>query len=379
MIFKKFIKDYNIPMVLVLGLLPLACLIGIPLYIYYNGVVWQEPVIFVIGWFLAGLGITIGYHRLFSHKTFKAKPVFEWILMLFGAMAIQNTIIKCCSDHRRHHKNLDTNKDQYSIKEGFFHAHIGWILKKEDNYKFNNVSDLEKKSAIKFQNKYYWYVSIFLSFIFPLLIGLLYNRPIGGLLWGGVLRVTLVHHFTFFINSFCHFLGEKNYEFNTTAKDSWFMAFFTFGEGYHNYHHKFQWDYRNGIKWYNFDPSKWIIKFLSFFKITYSLKKASNYSIIKAKVDTAYNKIKTISQKLDFDNVFKNKVKSITENISINLDLWKSLELKYKLSKENKKRDYKQKEKMYKLEIQKSLSTLIDYFYKNKEFNLTHPTRLTSN
>ena len=156
------------------------------------------------------------------------------------------------------------------------------------------------------------------------------------------------------------------------------MAFFTFGEGYHNYHHKFQWDYRNGIKWYNFDPSKWIIKFLSFFKITYSLKKASNYSIIKAKVDTAYNKIKTISQKLDFDNVFKNKVKSITENISINLDLWKSLELKYKLSKENKKRDYKQKEKMYKLEIQKSLSTLIDYFYKNKEFNLIHPTRPTS-
>ena len=76
MIFKKFIKDYNIPMVLVLGLLPLACLIGIPLYIYYNGVVWQEPVIFVIGWLLAGLGITIGYHRLFSHKTFKAKPVF---------------------------------------------------------------------------------------------------------------------------------------------------------------------------------------------------------------------------------------------------------------------------------------------------------------
>ena len=299
--------------------------------------------------------------------------------MLFGSMALQNTIIKWCSDHRRHHKDLDTNKDPYSIKEGFFHAHIGWILKKEDNCKFNNVSDLEKKSAIKFQNKYYWYISIFLSFILPLLIGLLYNRPIGGLLWGGVLRVTLVHHFTFFINSFCHFLGKKNYEFNTTAKDSWFMAFFTFGEGYHNYHHKFQWDYRNGIKWYNFDPSKWIIKFLSFFKITYSLKKASNYSIIKAKVDTAYEKIKTISQKLDFNNVYKNKIKLVTENITKNLDLWKNLELKYKSSEKNKKRDYKQKEKKYKLEIQKSLGTLIDYFYKYEEFNLVHPARPTSN
>ena len=200
MIFRNFIKNYDIPIVLVLTLLPLICIIGLPLYIYYNGVVWQEPVMFVIGWFLAGLGITIGYHRLFAHKTFKAKPVFEWILMLFGSMALQNTIIKWCSDHRNHHRNLDTDKDPYSIKKGFFHAHIGWIFKKEDNYKTNNVSDLEKKSAVKFQNKYYWHVAIFLSFILPLLIGFWYNRPIGGLLWGGILRVTFVHHGTFFIN-----------------------------------------------------------------------------------------------------------------------------------------------------------------------------------
>ena len=374
MIFRNFIKNYNIPIVLVLTLLPLICLIGLPVYIYYNGVVWQEPIMLLIGWFLAGLGITIGYHRLFAHKTFKAKPIFEWILMLFGSMALQNTIIKWCSDHRKHHRSLDTHQDPYSIKKGFFHAHIGWIFKKEDNYKTNNVSDLEKKSAVKFQNKYYWYVAIFLSFILPLLIGFWYNRPIGGLLWGGILRVTLVHHFTFFINSLCHFLGKKDYEFNTTAKDSWLMAFFTFGEGYHNYHHKFQWDYRNGIKWYNFDPSKWIIKFLSFFKITYSLKKASNYSIIKAKADTLNIKIKTISQKLTFNNIYQDKIKLITDNITKNLDLWKNLESRYKLYKktgitESIKRSYKQKEKIYRLEIQKSLSTLMIIFVNIKNLS----------
>jgi len=364
MISKNFIKNYNIPMIFVLSLLPLICIIGIPLYIYYNGLVWQEPVIFIIGWFLAGLGITMGYHRLFAHKTFKAKPVFEWILMLFGSMALQNTIIKWCSDHRTHHQSLDTNKDPYSIKKGFFHAHIGWIFKKENNYKANNVSDLEKKSAIKFQNKYYWQVAIFLSFILPLLIGLLYNRPIGGLLWGGFLRVTLVHHGTFFINSLCHFLGKKDYELNTTAKDSWFMAFFTFGEGYHNYHHKFQWDYRNGIKWYNYDPGKWIIKFLSLFNITHSLKKASNYSIIKAKADTLNMKIEIMSKELYFYHIYENKIKLITENITKNLNSWKNLELKYKLFKKIEitkriKKNYQQKEKLYKFEIQKSLSALM--------------------
>ena len=163
MVFKNLVNNYNIPMILVLSLLPLTCLIGIPLYIYYNGVVWQEPLMFVVGSILAGLGITIGYHRLFAHKAFKANLVFEWLLMLFGSIALQNTIIKWCSDHRDHHKNLDTDEDPYSITKGFFHAHIGWILKKQVNYKYENVSDLEKKSAIKFQNKYYWHISIFLS------------------------------------------------------------------------------------------------------------------------------------------------------------------------------------------------------------------------
>ena len=362
--FKEKIKKYDLTMVFVLTLLPLTCVIAIPLYIYNYGIVWQEPVLFAINWFLAGLGITMGYHRLFSHKAFKAKPVFEWVLMLCGSMALQNTIVKWCSDHRRHHKKLDTNDDPYSIKEGFFHAHIGWILKKDDNYSVNNISDLKKKSAIRFQEKCYWTIAIFLSFGLPFLIGLLYGRPWGGLLWGGFLRVTLVHHFTFFINSLCHFSGKKDYEINTTAKDSWFMAFLTFGEGYHNYHHKFEWDYRNGVKWYNFDPSKWIIKFLSFFKITYSLKKAPKHAIFKAKLNTINNKIINLSKKVQVDNVYQDKIKSITNRAMENLDLLKNFETKYKSIKKMKvtridRRFYKQKIKLYQMEIQKSLSALM--------------------
>ena len=362
MIFNRLFKKYDFLMTLFLVLLPLVSLIGIPLYIYYNGIVWQELTLFFISWFLAGSGITIGYHRLFAHKTFKTKPVLEWILMLCGSMALQNTIIKWCSDHRRHHKKLDTSEDPYSIKRGFFHAHIGWILIKGDD-NIANISDLKKKTAVKFQDKHYWSIALFLSFGLPVLIGLLYGRPLGGLLWGGFLRVTLVHHFTFFINSLCHYLGKTEYEFNTTAKDSWIAAFLTFGEGYHNYHHKFQWDYRNGIKWYNFDPSKWIIKLLSFFKITYSLKKASKHNILRAKIDTLNRKIKD----LKFNSIYTEKIQLITDSAMENLELWKNLELKYKSFKKikvnkSKKRIYKQKVKLYNFEIQESLSALMVIF-----------------
>jgi stearoyl-CoA desaturase (delta-9 desaturase) len=280
--------------------------------------------------------------------------------MLTGSMALQNSILKWCSDHRRHHKRLDTKDDPYSIKEGFFHAHIGWIIKKGDN-NYSHVSDLESKSAVKFQEKYYWSLALFLSFVLPMIIGFTYGRPIGGLFWGGILRVTLVHHFTFFINSLCHYLGNRNYDSSTSARDSWIMAFLTFGEGYHNYHHKFQWDYRNGIKWYNFDPSKWIIKFLSLFNVTYGLRKVPDYLIFQAKVDTVIKKIKYFSRN---QSLYLDRINKITRNVRINLDLWRKLEKKYKLIKNNKNislqiNRYNKQKKMYKIELQNSVSSLL--------------------
>ena len=107
-----------------------------------------------IGWFLAGTGITVGYHRLFAHRTFKAYSFIEWIYMFLGSAALQNTIVNWCSDHRKHHKKLDTEEDPYSIKKGFIHAHIGWVVKKSSRT-IENVSDLRQKSSIKFQEKFY--------------------------------------------------------------------------------------------------------------------------------------------------------------------------------------------------------------------------------
>ena len=367
---KKILKIYDLPILISLTLLPILSIICLPIYSYYQGVVWQEIVMLFLGWFLAGTGITVGYHRLFAHRTFKTYPIIEWIYMILGSVALQNTILNWCSDHRRHHRKLDTEDDPYSITRGFFHAHIGWIVKKGDN-SIKNVSDLKKKSCVKFQEKYYWYIALILSFLFPLFIGYLYGRPLGGLLWGGVLRVTLVHHFTFFINSFCHFIGKRNYDISTSARDSWIMALFTFGEGYHNFHHKFQWDYRNGIKWYNFDPSKWIIKFLSIFNIAYNLRKAPKHKIILAKIETVNKKIENLKS-YNLNHLYSQKIKEITNETFKNIKLLKAIEYKNDTLKKSKKindemiMSLQRKKKIYEKELEESFDSLLMIFYSIK-------------
>ena len=343
--------------------LPIASVVLLPIYIYLNGIIWQDIAILVTGWIVAGMGITVGYHRLFAHRSFKTYSAVEWILMVMGSMALQNTIVKWCSDHRRHHKKLDTEEDPYSITKGFFHAHIGWILDGKDSPVLG-VDDLKKKSSVRFQTKYYWSISLFLSFVLPVLIGLAYGRPFGGLLWGGILRVTLVHHFTFLINSLCHFIGDKSYDTEISARDSWFAALMTFGEGYHNYHHKFQFDYRNGIKWYNFDPSKWIIRSLSFFRLTHSLKRASDRNIYRARLDAINEKFKKIPSMMADNSYYYDRVRAITDNAITKLDAWKSLERKYEQFKNSKSSlgnrfIFKNKKRMYELEVQRCMSSLM--------------------
>ena len=324
---------YNWNMVVVLTLIPLIGVFGTGIYVYNQGVVWQEPLLLFILWFLSGMGITMGYHRLFSHKAYKTNVFVEWLLMIFGSMALENTILKWCSDHRIHHTKAETKEDPYSITEGFWHAHIGWIVKNglEENNRVRGVKDLKSKSAVVFQNKYYFTIGIIGGFIIPLAIGSIYGRPMGALLWAGFLRLTIVHHATFFINSMCHYFGRQTYDIKSTARDSWFVSWFTFGEGYHNYHHKFQWDYRNGVKWFAYDPSKWIIKGLSFFGITYDLKEVKENVIEENKLNNIkvqlFEMFKISGSR--FKKMYYNKVESLNEKSEQLFELWSEMELKY--------------------------------------------------
>lgn len=248
------------------------------------------------GWFLAfmafcELSITAGYHRLWSHGAYKAHPLLRVIFALGGAMALQNDCITWASDHRRHHLHADDNdKDPYSANKGFWYSHFGWMIRDYEATRVDlgNVKDLLKDPILVWQRKYYLVLLLAMNVGVPVLLGLIHGDVWGSVLLAGFLRLVLSQHFTYLINSAAHMWGNRTYDPNQTARDNWFIALFTFGEGYHNYHHTFAWDYRNGVRWYHYDPTKWLIKLCSWLKLATDLRQCSTYRIEMTRVAVQY-------------------------------------------------------------------------------------------
>ncbi|TFH92542.1 acyl-CoA desaturase [Vibrio ouci] len=242
---------------------------------------------FIVAFSFCNLSITAGYHRLWSHKTFEAHWSLRFLFAIGGAFALQNSALHWSSDHRIHHKHVDNNdKDPYSAKRGFWFSHIGWMLREynANTYTdYSNCRDLQKDKIVMWQHKYYVPLALATNFGFPILLGAIYGDMIGMLLVVGVLRLVLSHHSTFFINSLAHIWGSQPYTKKNTARDNAVLAVFTFGEGYHNYHHIFENDYRNGIYWWQYDPTKWLIKSCSWLGLTTKLRVTPKLKIEKAR------------------------------------------------------------------------------------------------
>lgn len=262
--------------ILVFSLTFIVALIGVPLYGYLYGYTTAHVVATILTLGYAGMSITVGYHRLWAHKTFEAHPVLEFILALGGAFALQNSALHWSSDHRIHHKFVDQNdKDPYSAKKGFWYSHIGWMLRDYQGQQYSDYSncrDLQRNKIVMWQHKNYLALTLIMNFGIPIVLGLIFNDIVGFLLTVGFLRLVLSHHFTFFINSLAHIWGSQPYTDKNTARDNGLLAFLTYGDGYHNYHHIFESDYRNGIRWYHYDPTKWFIKLSSYFGLTKNLR-----------------------------------------------------------------------------------------------------------
>jgi stearoyl-CoA desaturase (Delta-9 desaturase) len=257
---------------------------AVPLYLWHFGVDAFQVTMFLAFVIATGLSITLGYHRLFAHMSFQALWPVRLVTLIFGAAAFENTALAWVSDHRRHHKHVDHDDDPYDISKGFWHAHIGWILFKLDpEPPLDNVADLRKDALVMWQDRYYLPLAVGVGFLVPALLGYLHSGwlgALGGFLLGGVARVTAVQHMTFFINSLCHTIGRQPYSDRCSARDSWIMAIFTFGEGYHNYHHEFQHDYRNGVKWWQWDPTKWTIWTLEKLHLVRGLRRVPEEKIL---------------------------------------------------------------------------------------------------
>ncbi|QIZ78423.1 acyl-CoA desaturase [Ferrimonas lipolytica] len=250
----------------------------------YSGSLWLAAFLF---WAWSGLSITAGYHRLWSHRAWQAHPALQWVFAIGGAMAMQNTIIHWCSDHRIHHKHVDNDhQDPYSAGKGFWYSHMGWLMRDHgiSQTEPNNVRDLQKNPIVMFQHRHYNAIAVFTNLGMPALLGLALGDVIGAVLLVGFLRVVTVHHGTFFINSLAHIWGRQPYSDAHSSKDNGILALFTFGEGYHNFHHTFEYDYRNGIKWWQFDPTKWLIQLSSLTGLANGLRKAPQDRIETAKL-----------------------------------------------------------------------------------------------
>jgi stearoyl-CoA desaturase (delta-9 desaturase) len=174
-----------------------------------------------------------------------------------------------------HHRYTDTPKDPYNAQGGFWYAHVGWMLIKPDpaNHAKADIKDLDRDPLIRFQHKYYLYVGPFCAMVFPTLIGgIFWGDWAGSFFYAGAARLFFVHHSTFCVNSVAHYFGEHSYDDDRSPRDHFITALVTFGEGYHNFHHEFPNDYRNGIQWYHYDPTKWLIAGLAKLGATFNLR-----------------------------------------------------------------------------------------------------------
>jgi stearoyl-CoA desaturase (delta-9 desaturase) len=291
--------------VFLMGTLVVA-LTAVPWYLWKFGLNWFEVVLFLVFYVATGLSITLGYHRLLAHLSFKAKTPVKLFVLIFGSAAFENSAIDWVSDHRNHHKHVDHEDDPYDITKGFFHAHIGWMMfKLKPEPPKDNVADLEKDPLVRWQHHYSNWIGLVAGFILPTLLGAAYGwlsagtwsavgiQALGGFLLGAVLRIVCVQHSTFCINSVCHSLGRRPYSTQCSARDSALVALVTFGEGYHNFHHEFQHDYRNGVKWWQFDPTKWTIWTLNKLGLTSDLRRVPAPRILLAELTEARHQLET--------------------------------------------------------------------------------------
>lgn len=333
------------------------------LWVYFDGFDWR---LFGLGFFfyvLSGVSITAGYHRLFSHRAYDAHPIVKAFFLIFGAAAFQNSALKWASDHRVHHSEVDTDDDPYNINEGFFYAHMGWILLKHNNdFNARYVKDLMKDKWVMLQHRYYFEIAGFFGIVLPALIGyFVFNSFLGGLAIGALLKIVILHHSTFFINSLCHYIGKTPYSDSNTAKDSWLMALLTFGEGYHNFHHYFQADYRNGIKWFQFDPTKWLIQLLSRLKLASKLKQTPNFKIIRAKLQM---RLKTAAQSYQLDASKLEELELIKDKVIDSMKKLDEIKVQYRHAKS-------QFSKMSLIELKRRIKiSQVELQYNLEAFNL---------
>ena len=259
-------------------------------------------------------------------QSYEASRPLQVFYAVFGAMAAQNSILWWSSSHRTHHHYVDRDWDPYSIKRGFWWAHILWIFHDHDAPDVEgNAPDLLKNPIVQWQARWYKVLLIAGGFGVPTLIGACFGDPVAGLLWGGFLRLVVVHHTTFFVNSLAHYVGSPRYNAEISARDNWAVALLTLGEGYHSFHHRFPADFRNGIRWFHWDPAKWFIRGLRWMGLAQELVATPEPQIEQARMRAALLDVEQHVERVPpvIAADFRTRVNAAVEHLEEAFALWR--------------------------------------------------------
>ncbi len=239
--------------VLVVVVVPLLATV-FAMYLLWQRAVHPSDVILLLGMYtITALGVTIGYHRMLTHRSFQPHPIIKFLFLVMGSMALEGPALEWAATHTKHHAQADREGDPHSPLEGFFHAHIGWMFQDITADPHVYCRHLVKDPIVVFVSRTFllW---VGLSLLVPFLLG-----GWTGLLWGGLIRICLAHHVTWSVNSVCHTFGKREFETTDQSRNEWLVGLLAFGEGWHNNHHAFPRSAFHGLHWWQFDVSGYII------------------------------------------------------------------------------------------------------------------------
>jgi stearoyl-CoA desaturase (Delta-9 desaturase) len=251
-----------------------------------------ECTMLVAGYLLTLFGITGGFHRQLSHRSFALPQKARWFLLMLGSMAVEGSVFTWASTHRRHHRYSDRPGDPHSpihgrargifgLVRGFVHGHMGWYFEPESNsWRNQYIRDLISDPQLQQLDRLFPVFAL-LSFAIPAVIGALVRRTamgaVDGLFWGGIIRIVLVHHMSGIVNSVCHLWGTQPYRSRDNSRNNLAIALMVLGEGWHNNHHAFPSSAFHGLRWWQMDPTGWVIGLMEMMKIATDVKRPASF------------------------------------------------------------------------------------------------------
>jgi stearoyl-CoA desaturase (Delta-9 desaturase) len=254
--------------------LPIAGLVAAVILLWNDGVGVTALAILAVGYVLTGLGITVGYHRLFTHRAFETFPAVRYLFAVLGQMGVEGDVVTWVADHRKHHQFSDRPGDPHSphaefgegpleALKGLWHAHTGWIFSaagRADRARY--AKDLVSDRGLRVIARLF-VPTVLLSLALPAAVGWAliggWYGFVSGLVWGGAVRIVLLHHVTWSINSICHFWGRRRFDSRDESRNVWWLSWLSFGESWHNNHHAFPTSAFHGLRGFEIDPGGWLI------------------------------------------------------------------------------------------------------------------------